>query len=234
MKKKIIKHIDKLIYIVVILFCGYFSYQTRYVNVHIQENTIKQFEAQFDVEREKKPFSLQDANQTVIGVLYVPSIHLKTSIFDNAEEYAISNGAGLIRGTGTLQNEIDNSVITAHNGDPSKDLFINIPKLKKNDEFFLKLTDGKIYKYRVFDIREVSPVGELEQLIEPTDKSIVTLRTCTPIGINNKRFLAAGEFVSQVETEPSTSGITISLFEYGLIFISLISIILLIKSFMKN
>ena len=107
MKKKIIKHIDRLVYIVVILVCVYFAYQTRYVNVHIQENTIKQFEAQFDVE----------------------------------------------------------------------------------------------------------------------------LRTCTPIGINNKRFLAAGEFVSQVETEPSTSGITISLFEYGLIFISLISIILLIKSF---
>ena len=121
MKKKIIKHIDKLVYIVVILVCGYFAYQTRYVNTHIQENTIKQFEAQFDVEREKKPFSLQDSNQTVIGVLYVPSIHLKTSIFDNAEEYAISNGAGLIRGTGTLKNEIDNSVITAHNGDPSKD-----------------------------------------------------------------------------------------------------------------
>mgnify|MGYP003584572967 FL=1 len=75
MKKKIIKHIDRLVYIVVILVCGYFAYQTRYVNVHIQENTIKQFEAQFDVEREKKPFSLQDSNQTVIGVLYIPSIH---------------------------------------------------------------------------------------------------------------------------------------------------------------
>ena len=49
MKKKIIKHIDRLVYIVVILFCGYFAYQTRYVNVHIQENTI--------------------------GVLYIPSIH---------------------------------------------------------------------------------------------------------------------------------------------------------------
>lgn len=223
------KHFDKIIYVIVIVLCCYFGYQTKVTSVKTQEKYIEEFEKNLTVTKEGgKSFSL--ALQPV-GVLYVPDINLSLAVFNNSSESAISNGAGLIQGTGTLKNEKDNSVITAHNGDPSKDLFINLTKLKVGNKFYMKLKDGKTYEYEVFDTREVSPVEEYKQFLKPENgDTYVTLRTCTPIGINDKRFLATGKLIGEASIVPQGKGMMISLFEWGLIVIALGSGILLVLS----
>lgn len=225
------KWIDKVIYIAVIILCGYFGYTTKVVNVAEQKQIIQQFESNLqEPEKGDQPFSV---SLRTIGVLYVPKIHLSIPIFDNAGEAAISSGSGLIKGTGTLQNQIENSVITSHNGDPSRDLFINVPKLSVGDRFYVKLKDGKTYQYEIIDTREVSPVGEHEQLLKPEFDSYVTLRTCTPIGINSHRFHATGKLLGEA-TQPEIKGFTLSIFDYGLMVIGSFSFLLLISSFYQD
>ena len=138
------KHLDKIIYILVLLVCCYFGYQTRIASVVAQNNYISEFEKNLEIEKEEgKPFSV---SLKTIGVLYVPDIKLTLAVFNNAGEAAISHGCGLIQGTGTLENNHDNSVVTSHNGDPSSDLFINLPKIKVGNKFYIKMKDGKIYE----------------------------------------------------------------------------------------
>lgn len=223
------KHFDKIIYVLVFVLCCYFGYQTRVVAVQAQQKYIEEFENSLKVAKEEgKPFSL--ALQPV-GVLYIPDIKLTLAVFNNAGEAAISNGAGLIQGTGTLKNEKDNSVVTSHNGDPSRDLFINLPKIKVGNKFYMKLKDGKTYEYEVIDTREVSPVEEHKQFLKPEKgDTYVTLRTCTPIGINDKRFLATGKLIGEANLVPQSSGIMLSLFEWGLLAIGLSSVVLLVNS----
>lgn len=225
------KHFDKIVYVIVIAICCYFGYKTKIANVAEQKELIEQFEKQLSLpEKGNKPFSV---SLRTIGVLYVPKIHLSIPIFDNAGEAAISTGCGLIQGTGTLQNNYDNSVVTSHNGDPSSDLFINVPKLVKGDKFYTKLKDGKTYEYEIIDTREVSPVDELKEFLKPEDNSYITLRTCTPIGINSKRFLATGKLVGEASA-PTITGSTLSLFDYGLIVIALVSGALLVLSIRRD
>lgn len=95
----------------------------------------------------------------------------------------------------------------------------------------MKLKDGKTYEYEVIDTREVSPVEEYKQFLKPEDgDTYVTLRTCTPIGINDKRFLATGKLIGEASIVPQGKGMMISLFEWGLIVIALGSGILLVLS----
>lgn len=86
------KHFDKLMYVLIILACCYFGYQTRVAGVALQQQYVQEFENNLTVAKEDdKPFSL--ALQPV-GVLYVPDVKLTIAVFNNASESAISNGAG--------------------------------------------------------------------------------------------------------------------------------------------
>ena len=81
---------------------------------------------------------------------------------------------------------------------------------------------------------EVSPLDEEKNFLKPKDnETYVTLRTCTPIGINDKRFLATGNLIGEVDSIPKGK-FTLSLYEKSLIFISLISILLIILDIRKD
>lgn len=232
------KHLDKIIFLTVISIYLYTIFEMRVTERNRQNELISKFESNFEIQEDKNEgdvFSVKKALLETIGVLYVPDIDLKMAVFSNAGEAALNEGAGLIVGTGNLiPYENSNSVITSHNGDSLKDLFINVPKLKAGDHFYIKNRDSKIYKYEVFDTRDVSPINEFEKILQPkADESYVTLRTCTPIGINSHRFLATGKLIEEVETIPNSS-FTLSLFEIGLIAIATIALILLLISIIKK
>lgn len=170
-----------------------------------------------------------------VGVLSIPSINLELIIYNNASEDAITHGAGLIQGSGNLHHEHDNSILTAHNGDPLNDLFINVPKLKVGDEFYIKQKDGTIDSYSIIDTQTVDPTDELTHYKKPEgDTSYVTLRTCVPIGINSQRFLATGEYQGEVDNIEENHQFTFSLVDSILIVVVLVDTGLLIRSFILD
>ena len=51
---------------------------------------------------------------------------------------------------------------------------------------------GKKYTYKIKEQKVVPPTAT-EVLHQPSDKSIITLMTCTPVGTNKNRLILVGE-----------------------------------------
>lgn len=222
--------LSKLILLVVAIGALYPVYEMRVVSKRFQEEEIQNFYDNFNVEEEGEDsgvFSVAKSQLKTLGVLYIPSIDLSIQIYEGTSEYAISEGSGLITGTGDLSGTPDqNPIITSHNGVSDKNLFMNLEKVEIGDNYYID--NGKeIVQYKVIDEKVVSPIGELEHVMKPEGRTLSTIRTCTPTGINSHRLLVTGErvpFDGQIEE----SSIVFSTYEIVLMAISFIAILVLI------
>ena len=173
--------------------------------------------------------SLAESVLTTEGVLYIPSIDLKTPVFTGTSEDAISLGAGIVETTGTLSDEMGNTVITSHNGSNESTLFINLDKLKKDDYFYIKV-DDIIKRYQVFYTEVVSPNNEWDTFLKPgPNERYITLRTCTPVYVNTDRLHVVAKEVDLVDSIPKSKSVWSS-FEIVLLVVASISFILFIIS----
>lgn len=176
-----------------------------------------------------------DKDYVYMTYLSIPSIGLNTTIYDNSLEKSLNNGCGIIEGTGDiLDTKNQNTILTSHNGSSVKDLFTNLEKMNVNDKFYIKATDNKIREYTIIDKRVVSPASELQYFKKPNkDEKYITLRTCTPTGINSHRLHVLGVFNKEIKKIPSPKFI-LSKFEVFLIVILIIALILLIKNIVED
>lgn len=233
--------LSKLILLFVVCFSLFNIYEIRVSSRGEQTALIDDFtnniEKNLDVKvsdtNEDGVFSVKKANLNMVGALFVPDIDLKIAVFDQAGETEISEGAGIIKGSGDLSTDTgQNTIITSHNGDSFKDLFTNLNKLKNNDKFYIKNEKGEMLEYEIFDSKVVSPIGEYEHILKPsTYEKLITLRTCTPTGVNSHRLLVTGRYVRTLEKEEIVpeSNVTFSTFEYVLFIILLFSLVSLIR-----
>ena len=236
------KHIPKIILLIAMIFSLQQFAQVRYFSRKEIDQQVDSFNNQIidnidkkdNEEEDESTFSVAKSQLQTLGILYVPIIDLKLSIYDTSKEIAITNGAGIISHSGSLFKENGtNTVITSHNGSNTSDLFMNIDKLKKGDTFYVKNSKGEILEYKVFHIDTVDPIGEVNTFLKaPADKDYFTLRTCTPSGA--ERIHVTGEFIGYIEEEQMPEHkITLSRFEmymlglFGISFILLIVMIIL-------
>ncbi len=139
---------------------------------------------------------LLDINGTgTMGRLKIPSIDVDLPIYHGTSEATLAAGVGHLKGTslpvgGTSQH----SVLTAHRGLPSATLFDNLDKLKVGDRFTIEVF-GEVLTYQVISTQVVQP-DETQPLLPQYGKDLVTLVTCTPLGINTHRILVTGERVT--------------------------------------
>jgi LPXTG-site transpeptidase (sortase) family protein len=75
-----------------------------------------------------------------------------------------------------------------------KDVFALLHELKDGDKAIV-YWEGKKYTY-ILEKSRVIPPTEVSVLNQPTDKSIITLMTCTPVGTNKNRLIWTGELIS--------------------------------------
>lgn len=213
-----------LIYILIIGISSFFLYNTRVVSRIEQDKLISEYENKKETEEKllenlsgkSKEGSPREFLMKPAGVLYAPSIDLKILVYDSVDEIALTEGAGIVPGTGDLSvTKGQNTLITSHNGAATKDLFMNLEKMKDGDEFFIKTDDG-INKYEVFHNQVLKPDEEIENFLEPTSEDIlVTLRTCVPTMINSHRLHVTGRYAGKVELleDIPKASLTISKFE---------------------
>ena len=74
------------------------------------------------------------------------------------------------------------------------DLFNNLNKVELGDTFTISVF-GEVLTYRAIDLQTILP-EETQALIIQQDQDLVTLVTCTPLGINTHRYLVTGERIS--------------------------------------
>lgn len=128
---------------------------------------------------------------------------------------AMNNGVAhyRINGASAYPGEIGNFIITGHSaGDiyssnPYKYIFSGLERLEDGDLIYVNYNSIR-YTYQVIRKQVVEP-SDVVALVVNTDKPLITLVTCTPLGTSRYRLLVTGEQISpdydeEVTGTPST------------------------------
>lgn len=127
-------------------------------------------------------------------------IHFEITLDEVME--AMNNGVAHYRiaGASAFPGEIGNLVITGHSaGDvyssnPYKYIFSGLERLDDGDLIYVNYNSVR-YTYKVVK-KEVIEPSNVAALVVDTDKPLITLVTCTPLGTSRYRLLVTGEQIS--------------------------------------
>lgn len=147
--------------------------------------------------------------------LIIPKLNIDVpvafSISTDAVMEAMNHGVAQfsIPGASALPGQIGNLVLSGHSaGDiyssnPYKFIFSGLERLENGDLIYVNY-DSVRYTYQMTDSKVVEPT-DVAALVYPTDKPILTLITCTPLGTSRYRLLITAEQISPAytATEPS-------------------------------
>lgn len=117
-----------------------------------------------------------------------------------------------IPGANSRPGQKGNTVLSGHSSNDLFDrgdykfIFAQLEKLKEGDTIYANY-EGKRYTYVVTKTEVVKPT-QVDKLVYPTDKPILTLITCTPLGTSLNRLLVTAEQISPSPTEATAAPIT--------------------------
>jgi len=133
----------------------------------------------------------------LMGVIEIPLLRLKLPIYHGVDEHTLQIGIGHVPQSALpVGGEGTHCVLSGHRGLRGMQLFTDIDRLKRGDVFLLHVLDHTL-AYEVDEIHIVLP-EEIELLAPIEGEDLVTLSTCTPLGINSHRLLVRGHRVPYV------------------------------------
>ena len=135
---------------------------------------------------------LKANNEGLMARLKIPSISLDLPVYHGTAEDTLLKGLGHLEGTSLpVGGKGTRSVITGHRGLAEATMFTHLDKVKNGDSLIVEVF-GEVLTYRVTSTKVVEP-EETEALRVEEGKDLLTLVTCTPLGINTHRILLTGE-----------------------------------------
>lgn len=143
----------------------------------------------------------------IMGYITIEKLDVKLPIYHGTSMEVLEIACGHLQGSSfPVGGESTHSVLSAHRGLPSAQLFTNLDKMEKGDTFTVTVLN-RVLTYQVDKISIVEP-AEVEGLQIEEGKDYCTLMTCTPYGINSQRLLVRGHRIptdtkknTQVTTE---------------------------------
>jgi len=146
--------------------------------------------------------------------LIIPKINVDVPVmYDVGSDYdsqmaAMEKGVAhfSIPGASSHPGEIGNTAIAGHSSNDLFDagdykfIFAQLEKLAVGDSIYANY-QGKRYTYVITNMEVVKPT-EVNKLVYPTDKPMLTLISCTPLGTALNRLLVTAE---QVSPDPSAA-----------------------------
>lgn len=146
--------------------------------------------------------------------LIIPKINVDVPVNYNvtpdydSQMKAMENGVAYfgIPGADSRPGQVGNTVLSGHSSNDIIDqgdykfIFARLDQLSNGDTIYVNY-EGKRYSYTVTKKEVVKPT-EVNKLVYKTDKPILTLITCTPLGTSLNRLLVTAE---QVSPDPKTA-----------------------------
>jgi sortase A len=124
--------------------------------------------------------------------LKIPAINVDLPIYHGTSDDVLDHGVGHLEGTAVpVGGASTHSVLTAHRGLATSELFTHLDQVQLDDTFTVEVF-GEVLVYRVMDTRVVEP-SETQTLLPVEGEDLITLVTCTPLGVNSHRILVTGE-----------------------------------------
>ena len=128
----------------------------------------------------------------VMSRIQIPDIGVDLPGYHGTSAQTLLRGAGHLEGTSLpIGGESTHAVITAHRGLADATMFTDLNRVEVGDLFTVN-TFGEVLTYRVVDTRVVDP-ADATSIRQEAGRDLVTLVTCTPLGINSHRILVTGE-----------------------------------------
>lgn len=126
--------------------------------------------------------------------LKIPAIDVDLPIYHGTSDDVLEHGVGHLEGTAVpVGGASTHSVLTAHRGLATSELFTHLDRVQVDDTFTVEVF-GEVLTYRVVETRVVDP-ADTESLLPVVGEDLLTLVTCTPLGVNSHRILVTGERV---------------------------------------
>ncbi len=140
--------------------------------------------------------SLLSVNDSgLMGRIKIDKIDVDLPIYHGTSDAVLFKGIGHLEGTSLpVGGESTHSVLTGHRGLADATLFTNLDRVGVGDQFVIEVF-GEVLTYQVVSSQVVEP-DDTESLGVVRGEDLVTLVTCTPLGINSQRILVTGERVT--------------------------------------
>ncbi|KNC20172.1 fimbrial protein [Arthrobacter sp. RIT-PI-e] len=137
---------------------------------------------------------LRGDSEGLMARIRIPSIKADLPVYHGTSDAVLERGIGHLEGTALpVGGPSTHSVITGHRGLATSELFTNLNEVTVGDTFTIEVF-GETIAYRVIETLVVEPEDTESLLIQP-GRDLMTLVTCTPLGINSHRILVTGERV---------------------------------------
>jgi len=137
----------------------------------------------------------------VMAELRIPGVAALLPVYHGTAASTLERGVGHLYGSSLpVGGPGTHAVLTGHRGYPEATLFSDLDRLREGDSFTLT-TLGETLVYRVTETQVVEP-DDTGSLGIVAGRDLVTLITCTPLGVNSHRLLVHAERVEMLtETE---------------------------------
>lgn len=140
----------------------------------------------------------------VMGYVQIPKIGVTLPVYHGTDEVNLQGAVGHIVGTSLpVGGSGTHCAITAHRGLVTAKLFTDLDQVVEGDAFTVTVLDQTL-AYEVDQIRIVEPT-DLSDLDIVADQDLMTLVTCTPLGINTQRLLVRGHRVQNLSDVVTTT-----------------------------
>ncbi len=137
---------------------------------------------------------LKADSRGLMARLKIPVIGVDLPVYHGTSDQTLSEGVGQLEGTALpVGGPGTRSVLTAHRGLATSVLFTNLDVVGLDDTFTIEVF-GQVLTYRVVSTEVVAPENSTA-IFPEIGRDLVTLVTCTPLGINSHRILVTGERV---------------------------------------
>ncbi len=130
--------------------------------------------------------------------LRIPTIGASLPVFHGTSDETLERGVGHLQGSALpVGGAGTNSVLTGHSGIPQSRLFTDLHDLVAGDVVTVEVV-GETLTYQVDRIDTVLPT-ETDLLQPVPGADLLTLVTCTPIGVNTHRLLVQAHRVDEAD-----------------------------------
>lgn len=136
----------------------------------------------------------------IMARIKVPSAGVDLPIYHGTSDETLLRGLGHLEGTSLpVGGTSTHAVITGHRGLANATMFTHLDRVKVGDTFTIEVMD-EVLVYQVYETKVVEPT-DTKTLRQIPGADVVTLITCTPLGVNSHRILVTAERITPTPIE---------------------------------
>jgi sortase A len=143
---------------------------------------------------------------TTMARIRIPTADIALPVYHGTDDETLSRGVGHLQGSALPVGGLGtNSVLTGHSGVPQADLFTGLHDVEIGDRVYIDVM-GTTLTYQVDKTQAVLPT-ETDLLQPIPDKDLLTLITCTPIGVNTHRLIVQAHRITDTDALADTTAL---------------------------